>query len=214
MILSANLRFLYALVSHLCQTGLPEVAMPSSDMWQECKITLQHTRPYYAKSSYRSVDPQTFMETSTRPTTYQMYRPTPSWQQCSHCDSVEANHRSRSLESDATVPAEYALTTTTTTIITTLSHVDLQLSSGRLQQWAIENWYTAYYSSCTGVMFYLAVAVSQYVTVMQCTVHSVPKQLTIKCIYRSPIAEKNRTQNANSDKTCSSCLLCKQLNIE
>jgi len=28
-------------------------------MWQECKITLQHTRPCYAKSSYRSVDPQT-----------------------------------------------------------------------------------------------------------------------------------------------------------
>jgi len=33
--------------------------MPSSDMWQECQITLQHTRPCYAKSSYRSVDPQT-----------------------------------------------------------------------------------------------------------------------------------------------------------
>jgi len=33
--------------------------MPSSDMWQECKIALQHTRPCYAKSSYRSVDPQT-----------------------------------------------------------------------------------------------------------------------------------------------------------
>jgi len=59
MILSATLRFLYALVSHLCLTGLPEVAMPSSDMWQECKITLPHTRPCYAKSSYRSVDPQT-----------------------------------------------------------------------------------------------------------------------------------------------------------
>jgi len=27
--------------------------------WQECKITLQNTRPCYAKSSYRSVDPQT-----------------------------------------------------------------------------------------------------------------------------------------------------------
>jgi len=33
--------------------------MPSSDMWQECQITLQHTRPCYAKSSYRSVDSQT-----------------------------------------------------------------------------------------------------------------------------------------------------------
>jgi len=32
-------------------------------------------------------------------------------------------------------------------------------------------------------VFYLAVAVSQYVTVMQCTVHGIPKQLTIKCIY-------------------------------
>jgi len=50
---------LYALVSHLCLTGLPEVGMPSSDMWQECQITLQHTRPCDAKSNYRSVDPQT-----------------------------------------------------------------------------------------------------------------------------------------------------------
>jgi len=57
--LSVTLRSLYALVSHLCLTGLPEVAMPSSDMWQKCQITLQHTRPCYAKSSYRSVDPQT-----------------------------------------------------------------------------------------------------------------------------------------------------------
>jgi len=52
------------------------------------------------------------MDTSTRPTTYQMDRPTPSWQQCFHCDSVEASHRPRSLESDATAPADYALTTT------------------------------------------------------------------------------------------------------
>jgi len=59
MILSVTLRSLYALVSHLCLTGLQEVAMPSSDMWQECQITVQHTRPCYAKSSYRSVDPQT-----------------------------------------------------------------------------------------------------------------------------------------------------------
>ena len=28
---------LYALVSHLCPTGLPEVAMPYSDMWQDCQ---------------------------------------------------------------------------------------------------------------------------------------------------------------------------------
>ena len=53
------MRSLYALVSHLCPTGLPEVAMPYSDMWQDCQITLQHTRPCYAKSSYRLVDPQT-----------------------------------------------------------------------------------------------------------------------------------------------------------
>jgi len=59
MILSVTLRSLYALVSHLCPTGLPEVAMPYSDMWQDCQITLQHTRPCYAKSSYRLVDPQT-----------------------------------------------------------------------------------------------------------------------------------------------------------
>jgi len=59
--------------------------------------------------------PRPFMETSTRPTTYQMDQPIPSWQQRFHCDSVEASHRSRSLESDTTVPADYALTTTTTT---------------------------------------------------------------------------------------------------
>ena len=35
MILSVTLRSLYALVSHLCLTGLPEVAMPYSDVWQE-----------------------------------------------------------------------------------------------------------------------------------------------------------------------------------
>jgi len=54
-----TLRSLYALVSHLCLTGLPEVAMPYSDMRQDCQSTLQHTTPCYAKSSYRSVDPQT-----------------------------------------------------------------------------------------------------------------------------------------------------------
>ena len=57
--MSVTLRSLYALVSHLCLTGLPEVAMPYSDMWQDCQITVLHTRPCYAKSSYRSVDPQT-----------------------------------------------------------------------------------------------------------------------------------------------------------
>ena len=58
-ILSVTLRSLYALVLHLCLTGLPEVAMPYSDMWQDCQITFPHTRPCYAKLSYRSVDPQT-----------------------------------------------------------------------------------------------------------------------------------------------------------
>jgi len=52
----------------------------------------------------------------TRSTTCQMDRPTPPrQQQCSHCDSVEASHWSRSLDSDAAVRADYALTTTTTT---------------------------------------------------------------------------------------------------
>ena len=59
IILSVTLRSLYALVSRLCLTGLPEVAMPYSDMWQDCQITFRHTRPRYAKSSYRSVDPST-----------------------------------------------------------------------------------------------------------------------------------------------------------
>ena len=114
MILSVTLRSLYALVSHLCLTGLPEVAMPYSDMWQDCQITFPHTRPCYAKSSYRSVEPRPYMETSTRSTKCQMDWPTPPrQQQCSHCDSVEASYWSRSLESDATVRDDYALTTMT-----------------------------------------------------------------------------------------------------
>jgi len=59
MISSVTLRSLYALVSHLCLTGLPAVAVPYLDMWQDCQSTLQHTRPCYAKSSYQLVDPQT-----------------------------------------------------------------------------------------------------------------------------------------------------------
>ena len=51
--------------------------MPYSDMWQDYQITFPHTRPCYAKSSYRSVDPRPYMEMSTRSTTYQMDRPTP-----------------------------------------------------------------------------------------------------------------------------------------
>ena len=38
---------------------ITRVTMPYSDMWQDCQITFPHTRPCYAKSSYRSVDPQT-----------------------------------------------------------------------------------------------------------------------------------------------------------
>ena len=49
----------FLILTTLCLTGLPEVAMPYSDMWQDCQITFPHTRPCYAKSSYRSVDPQT-----------------------------------------------------------------------------------------------------------------------------------------------------------
>jgi len=57
-----------------------------------------------------------FMETSTKPTTYQMDRPTPPrQQQCSHCDSVEASHWSQSLESDTTVQADCTLTMTSPT---------------------------------------------------------------------------------------------------
>jgi len=57
--LSITLRSLYALVSHLCLTGLSEVAMPYTDMWQDCQTTLKHTKLCYAKSSYRLVDSQT-----------------------------------------------------------------------------------------------------------------------------------------------------------
>jgi len=59
MILSVTLKSLYALVSHLCLTGLPEVAMPYSDMWQDCQVIFPHATPCYAKSSYWLVDPQT-----------------------------------------------------------------------------------------------------------------------------------------------------------
>ena len=38
---------------------ITRVAMPYSDMWQDCHSTLQHSRPCYAKSSYRLVDPLT-----------------------------------------------------------------------------------------------------------------------------------------------------------
>jgi len=84
-------------------------------MWQECQITLQHTRPCYAKSSYRSVDPQT-LHGNVHQADHVPSGPTNSAVTtiCSNCDSVEASHWSRSLESDATVPADYALTTTTT----------------------------------------------------------------------------------------------------
>jgi len=116
MILSVTLRPLYALVSHMCLTGLPEVAMPYSDMWQDCPITLQQTRPCYAKSSYLSVDPQT-LHGNVHQVDHVPNGPTNSaaTKQCSLCDSVEASYWSRSLESDATVQADYALTTTTTT---------------------------------------------------------------------------------------------------
>jgi len=74
MILSVTLRSLYALVSHLCLTGLPEVAY--SDLWQDCQITFPHTRPTTRRAIGRST-PRPYMETSTRSTTYQMDRPTP-----------------------------------------------------------------------------------------------------------------------------------------
>ena len=59
MILSVTLRSLYALVSHLCLTGLPEVAMPYSDMWQDCQITFPHTRPCYTPCGLSVGRPQT-----------------------------------------------------------------------------------------------------------------------------------------------------------
>jgi len=62
-----------ALVSHLCLTGLPDVAVPYSDMWQDCQITFPHSRPSRAIGLST---PRPYMETSTRSTTYQMDRPT------------------------------------------------------------------------------------------------------------------------------------------
>ena len=116
MILSVTLRSLYALVSHLRLTGLPEVAMPYSDMWQDCQITFPHIRPCYAKSSYRSVDPQTL-----HGNVHQVDHVTNAWTDQLRRDNnnvpiatVEASYWSRLLESDSTVRADYALTTTMT----------------------------------------------------------------------------------------------------
>ena len=36
------LKFPHAQASHLCLTGLREVRMPYSDMWQDCQITFPH----------------------------------------------------------------------------------------------------------------------------------------------------------------------------
>jgi len=46
-----------ALVSHLCLTGLPDVAVPYSDMWQDCQITFPHTRPSRAIGLSTPSDP-------------------------------------------------------------------------------------------------------------------------------------------------------------
>ena len=70
MILSLALRSLYALVSHLCLTGLPEVAMPYNIPAHQA-IMLTPSRAV-ARST-----PRRYMETSTRSTTYQMDRPPP-----------------------------------------------------------------------------------------------------------------------------------------
>jgi len=90
--------------------------MPYSDMWQDCQITLQHTRPCYAKSSYRSVDPQTLHgnvhqvdHVSNGPTNSAVTTTMFPLRLCG-----DKLNWSRSLESDATVRADYALTTPTT----------------------------------------------------------------------------------------------------
>ena len=72
----------------------------------------------YAKSSYRSVDPQT-LHGNVHQVDYVPNGPTNSAAITTtfqlNCDSVEASYWSRSPESDATATADYALTTTTTT---------------------------------------------------------------------------------------------------
>jgi len=122
MIWSVTLRYLYALVSHLCLTGLPEVAMPYSDMWQDCQTTLQHTRPCYAKLSYRLVEPQTLHgnvhqvdHIPNGPTNSAAITTMFTLLFCGGKPLVE------SLESDATVRADYALTMTTTTTNTPIT---------------------------------------------------------------------------------------------
>jgi len=115
IILSVTLKSLYALVSHLCLTGLPEITMPYSDMWQDCRITFPHTRPCYAKSSYRSVGKK-----QTHGNVHQV----------DHVPNGPTNSAAITtmfplrlsggkllvlLESDATVRADYVLTTMTLT---------------------------------------------------------------------------------------------------
>jgi len=57
--------------------GLPEVAVPYSDMWQDCRITFPHTSHATPSRAVGRSTPRPYMETSTRSTTYQMDRPTP-----------------------------------------------------------------------------------------------------------------------------------------
>ena len=86
-------------------------------MWQDCQITLQHTRPCYAKSSYRSVDLET-LHGNVHQIDHVPNGPTYAAATTTMFPLRLCGGKlnwSRSLESDATVRADYALTTTTTT---------------------------------------------------------------------------------------------------
>jgi len=94
-------------VYHLCQAGL----RGSKSQIQTCsevsrQQSVRHTRPsFHARSN---------LGASTRSFACQVNRSAPSrQQQRSHGDSLKTSCRSRSLDSDATVQADSALTTTT-----------------------------------------------------------------------------------------------------
>jgi len=119
MILSVTLRSLHALVSHLCPIGLPEVAMPY--FWHVARLS-DNTPAHHAMlcqvelSVGRPPGPSWKCPPG---------RPRTKWTDQVHQDNnsvpiatVEASYWSWSLESDATVRANYALTTATTIILT------------------------------------------------------------------------------------------------
>jgi len=95
----------------VCQTGLRQVEMPYSDMWRGCQATFRHSAaPSWAFSPPTS---KINVQTSTRSFAHQVDWSAPSRQRSqSDSHSGDRLYRSRSLDGDATVQADFTLTTT------------------------------------------------------------------------------------------------------